>query len=224
VKVEVDKMSGALAVGGIMGQNSSTSNQSPLFIRDGKSTTWNNSKREFYWTQVIVNVKDWENPQTIDYYGNNNDMKLHYLGTFGNILGMMHSDLNIDEQWNVAAQPSMVQYGGGDHFNNAQTYLIVYDNLTSQKKADLLFREHPDQSHNLGELDGRQYYWGDGNGYLGWNATQQYYIDGVLQHGEQLDIIGGQYGYNLFLKDEPDDDAFAGYEAMGYYGAYTKLQ
>ena len=229
VRVNVGKMAGGYAVGGLVGENQSTSHRSPLYVKDGPSTTFNGINRKFY-TQVIVNVGDWAITKTASFF--DSDSQRNYLGTFGNILGLMHGDLFVDEHWDLAPQAG--QLTKATRFTDAgktmQTYLIVYDNLTSAKKIELLFPMHNDQFHNVvwdnnGEpMPLEQYYWGDGNGYLGWNATQQYYIDDVIQRGEQLDMGPFRWGHNCFLKYVDDASADAGYDAQSYQGAITKLQ
>ena len=217
VNIQVDKMAGAYAVGGAVGINHATSGSSPVYIKAGPSTTRKPSNLPYY-TQVIVNVKNWANTQTAEYFGTN-DVPMHYGGTFGNILGMMHGTLEIDELMDQTQNDLTEIYTLPS--GHKMGYLVVHDNLLPDVKAAVLYRIHNDQIHNIG-VD--QYYWGDGNGYLGWNVTQQYYIDGVLQRGEQLDMGPGRWGHNIYLKDEADDDPDAGYDAQGYYEARTKLQ
>jgi hypothetical protein len=229
VRVNVGKMAGGYAVGGLVGENQATSHNSPLYIKDGPSTTNKNYTTKYY-TQVIVNIQDWANTKTAEWFGED-DSPRNYGGTFGNILGLMHGDLFIDELWDVAPQPGQETKATRftDNGKTKQTYLIVYENLTSAKKAEVLFWIHNDQLHNVGLENGvpvlwQQYYWGDGNGYLGWNATQQYYIDDVIQRGEQLDMGPFRWGHNCFLKYVDDASADAGYDAKSYQGAITKLQ
>jgi hypothetical protein len=217
VNIQVDKMAGAYAVGGVVGVNHATSNLAQVFVNAGPSTTKKPSNLPYY-TQVIVNVKNWANTQTAEYFGTN-DVPMHYGGTFGNILGMMHGNLYIDELMDQTQNDLTEIYTLPS--GHKMGYLVVHDNLLPDVKAAVLYRIHNDQYHNVG-VD--QFYWGDGNGYLGWNATQQYYIDGVQQRSEQLDMGPERWAHNIFLKDEADDDPDAGYDSKGYYEARTKLQ
>lgn len=216
VNIQVGKMEGAYAVGGAVGVNHATSGLATIYVNDGPSTTKKPNNLPYY-TQVIINVQEWANTQTENYFGTN-DAPKHFGGTFGNILGMMHGDLYVDEQINQTQSDlkEILTLPSG----NKMGYLVVHDNLLPEVKKAVLYMIHTDQYHNLGT---QQFYWGDGNGYIGWNATQQYYIDNVMQIGEQLDMGPQRWGHNIYLKLSQDGSQDAGYKE-GYMGARTKLQ
>ena len=98
-----------------------------------------------------------------------------YFGTMSNILGYMQADIHVYED-----------------------NLTVADNLQSEMKEAVLYKEHPDNTHNV-HID--QKYWGDGNGYVGYGSNGTYYLNGLTP----LNIVPGEIidpsdiiSYNVF--------------------------
>ena len=91
ISVEIGKMAGALAVGGIAGDNSATS---PV-----KVYTYETAADEdlSYFTTVDINVKDWENTKDANYF--KTDVQTQMAGTISNVLGLMDGDLYIVEDY-----------------------------------------------------------------------------------------------------------------------------
>ncbi len=155
VIIQVGKMAGGRAVGGMFGDNKGTG-RSSIEIYDGKSSIkYAPTYDRNYKTYSFIEVKDWErtaDPEQKEYYG-----------TFSNVLGYMEDVLVINNDLSTEAE-----YG-------TPSYFFVIDHLDATKKKMIGYQLHKDQAHNEAFFE-TQKYWGDKNGYMGWRQNQPYYI------------------------------------------------
>jgi hypothetical protein len=170
--VTVGKIEGALAAGGLVGDNIV---ESPITIYGAKRTVGTGDDAKTYLRQVNVEIKDWAITKGKSFFdASNNDREIQNCGTFSNVLGRMNGDLTIKNE----------------------EYLDVEDNLTSAKKIALLYQIHPDRFGNV--ITNGDKYWGDYNGYVGWSAATAVYTigdDTVLKEQSSED------GCNLYKSD-----------------------
>ena len=81
-------------------------------------------------------------------------------GTISNVIGQTSADVEINEN-----------------------QLNVTEHMTPAMKIALMYPLHYDQIHTK-ESVGQSKYWGDYNGYVGWNGTGSYKINGVVVNGD----------------------------------------
>lgn len=170
--VTIGKIEGALAAGGLVGDNIY---ESPITICGGEQTVGSGTDAKTYQRQVNVEIKDWNITKGKSFFdASNNDREIQNCGTFSNVLGRMNGNLTIVNE----------------------KYLDVEDNLTSAKKIALLYQIHPDRFGNV--ITNGDKYWGDYNGYVGWSAASAVYTIGdhtVLKEQSSED------GCNLYKSD-----------------------
>ena len=172
--VEVDNMQGRLDVGGVLGTNL-TATATPVNVITSESEGW---KVEFgqwppvhYKNYLNINVKDWKK------IGSNlREDEVKQWGTFGNIIG---------------------EQGDKFYVNNDITTVEDYDllkiveNLTPAKKEAVGYKKHNDNGHNVSDFNNPdwQYYWGDENGYVGYERNGTYTIGTLTSKGEQVEWV-----------------------------------
>lgn len=166
-KIDVAKMAGRYAVGGVIGNNAQ-SQKSPVNIYTGQSDNFRagSNPRHYFTTKLEIEVKEYAKVGT-ELQQNEN----YKYGTMSNIIGLMNDNLYINQ----------------DKSTNGATYelLKVTDHLDAAMKVAVGYKKHADNLHNE-SLD--QFYWGDQNGYVGWRATGTYKIGAKESSlGEQLD-------------------------------------
>lgn len=170
--VTIGKIEGALAAGGLVGDNIF---ESPIIIYGAERTVGSGTDAKTYQRQVNVEIKDWAITKGKSFFdASNNDREIQNCGTFSNVLGRMNGALTIVNE----------------------KFLDVEDNLTSAKKIALLYQIHPDRFGNV--ITNGDKYWGDYNGYVGWSAATAVYTIGdhtVLK--EQ----SSENGCNLYKSD-----------------------
>jgi hypothetical protein len=119
--ITVGKLSGAYALGGLVGDN-----EDPLYVYTNHKTV-NNQKTA--WSDVNIAISDWETEKPLSYYDADNETD-HRSGTMGNIVGYLDQNLFVQE---------------------TSTDMHVADNLTSDKKKELFFNNHKNRKHTTGE-------------------------------------------------------------------------
>ena len=150
--IDVNKMSGAYAIGGIVGGNS---NNSPVNVITGNQEPQKNAS-------IDVNIKDWNNTKKDNFaaYFTEPDSKAQRAGTFSNVIGYLQGGaLNI----------TIEKDGEG------KDLLTVVDVLDGAKKDALGYKCHRDENWNV--LTGANF-WGDTNGFVGYGKAS-YNINGT---------------------------------------------
>lgn len=122
--------------------------------------TWTKDSKD-YVASIAVDITEFANAEKPDSYYEGDFTQTQRAGTMSNIVGMTSGNVAITE--------------------TAQ--LVVTDHLNSAMKIAVKYKLHSDETHNLAE-DASQKYWGDYNGYVGWNGTGVYSINGVNQKGD----------------------------------------
>jgi hypothetical protein len=84
--ISVDKLSGAYALGGLVGDNND-----PLFVY-----TNHKGNPKTAWSDVNIAIKDWETEKPLSYYDADNETD-HRSGTMGNIVGYLDQTLTVQE-------------------------------------------------------------------------------------------------------------------------------
>ena len=184
--IEIGKLAGPWAVGGVVGNNN---NNAKIYVlaspKNGgaKGTTK-------YGYSINVNIGGYET--TVDdvkayFDANAADSKANYAGTFSNILGKLDGKLYINE-----------------------ALLTVTDNLDSATKKAVGYQERPDQFPTPGaEVE---LFWGDYNGYVGAGVSGNYFLTKLQADLEKSGskVVGDQpndeTGFNLY-KSEADYSA-----------------
>lgn len=167
-EVEVNKIKGAYAMGGLLGSNS---NNSEIKVLTGKYGTEADPEN----SSIKITIKDWENTKKDNFatYFGPSDAEAQRAGNISNVIGLLEGKpIEITEAKDFA---------GND-------LLIVTDYLNAAKKVALGFKFHRDEywtTHQDTE------FWGDYNGYVGYGGAT-YKINGtpVVAHTAT--------GYNLF--------------------------
>jgi hypothetical protein len=198
VIVEVNKMAGRRAVGGMIGHNAQAGG-TKVYIYDGDGASYwvypglpEIPYQDTYKTYSFVEVQDWARTGA---ELNKKDWKeSQYYGTISNVIGHMADVFYIENDLSTATA------------TNPSRFLVI-DHLDSAKKIEVGYQNHWDNDHT--EID-VQKYWGDKNGYVGWRSNNDYFIGGYDNsknsvHGEE------QMGYklpscNLFFTVGPDGD------------------
>lgn len=167
--IEVGKIKGAYAMGGLLGSNS---NNAPVNVITGKFGTEAAPQN----ADITINIKDWENTKAGQYptYFGPSDAEAQRAGNISNVIGLLEGKpINFT-----------IAKGFAD-----EDLLDITDNLTSEKKIALGFKYHRDEYWNTHQDTD---FWGDYNGYVGYGGAT-YIINGtpVIAHG-------GTTGYNLF--------------------------
>lgn len=150
--IEINKMSGAYAIGGIVGGNS---NNSPVNVITANQEPNVNAS-------IDVNIKDWNNTKKDNFAGyfTEPDSKAQRAGTISNVIGYLQGGaLNIT-----------IAKDGED-----KDLLTVVDVLDGAKKEALGYKFHRDENWNL--LSGANF-WGDTNGFVGYGKAS-YNINGT---------------------------------------------
>lgn len=167
-EVEVNKIKGAYAMGGLLGSNS---NNSEIKVLTGKFGTEADPEN----SSIKITIKDWENTKKDNFatYFGPSDAEAQRAGNISNVIGLLE--------------------GKPIEITNAKDFadndlLIVTDYLNAAKKVALGFKFHRDEwwtTHQDTE------FWGDYNGYVGYGGAT-YKINGtpVVAHTAT--------GYNLF--------------------------
>jgi hypothetical protein len=180
-KVDVAKMSGRYAVGGVIGNNSQ-SQKTPVNVYTGYSD-YEYEIEPGVWVPftTALNID-------VDAYAKTGtdipDTENYKWGTFSNLIGLMNDDLFINKDYSTE---------GHDY-----VLLFVDDALNYEMKEALGYKNHYDNKHTV--QDG-QFYWGDQNGYVGWRGNGKYMI-GTKESslGEQLDP-DRLPGHNCYYQD-----------------------
>lgn len=183
--IEVGKLAGAYAVGGIVGNNA---NNAEVWVTASPKNGLAKGATK-YGTFINVAIGAFENTkgstkEELDAYftPEGADSKAQLAGTMSNILGMIDGKLYINE-----------------------ANLSVTDNLQSEMKIAVGYQQRPDQLGTPG-TDVRKF-WGDYNGYVGAGKSGMYYLTDLQANisSSLSKVVGDQpnanTGYNLY-KDE----------------------
>lgn len=167
-EVEVNKIKGAYAMGGLLGSNS---NNSEIKVLTGKYGTEADPEN----SSIKITIKDWENTKKDGFaaYFGPSDAEAQRAGNISNVIGLLEGK--------PIEITNAKDFAGND-------LLIVTDYLNAAKKVALGFKFHRDEywtTHQDTE------FWGDYNGYVGYGGAT-YKINGtpVVAHTAT--------GYNLF--------------------------
>lgn len=170
--IDITKLSGAYAVGGVIGGNS---NNSEIELATAKMGT----EAEPANNTIDINVAGWENlkkdaPGFATYFDPAAaDSKSHKAGTHSNVIGYLTGDINI-----IIAKD----------FDGETPLMIVTDNLDKTAKENVGYKFHTDEQ---GNIPAGKAYWGDTNGMVGY-GNASYSINGTPV------IAQGTNGFNLF--------------------------
>ena len=175
--IDIEKMAGAYALGGIVGNNV---NNSEVIVWTGRNNETATGEPKWY-SKIYVDIAQFANTQAdlakfFDPTGN--DSKAELAGSASNILGLLDGTLRINE-----------------------TYLFVNDHLDSQMKEAIGYKYHPDQLPTPGATI--RYFWGDYNGYVGTGKSGNYFLANTYAGmNDPLykvdDDQNKQNGYNLY--------------------------
>lgn len=142
VNIDVEKLDGAYAVAGVVGENRSNTSIGST------STT----------SSFTIDITAFSNAgKKASFYTEDN---AYMAGTISNVIGQTSADVEINEN-----------------------QLNVTEHMTPAMKIALMYPLHYDQIHTK-ESVGQSKYWGDYNGYVGWNGTGSYKINGVVVNGD----------------------------------------
>lgn len=170
--IDITKLSGAYAVGGVIGGNSSNSEIELATAKMGTEAEPANNT-------IDINVAGWENlkkdaPGFATYFDPAAaDSKSHKAGTHSNVIGYLTGDINI-----IIAKD----------FDGTTPLMTVTDNLDSTAKENVGYKFHTDEQ---GNIPAGKAYWGDTNGMVGY-GNASYSINGTAV------IAQGTNGFNLF--------------------------
>lgn len=174
--IDITKMSGAFAVGGVIGGNS---NNSEIEVATAKVGT--DEATAVKDNTIDINVAGWENLKKNDpgfakfFDPDAADSKSHKAGTHSNVIGYLTGDMNI-----IIAK----NYDGDELF-------AVTDNMDKTAKDNVGYKFHTDEQ---GTIPAGKAYWGDTNGYVGY-GNASYKINGKAV------IAQGTNGFNLFKSE-----------------------
>ena len=172
--IAITKMSGAYAIGGVVGGNTNSSTLTLATAKKGTKTTP-------AYNTIDINVAAWENlkkdnPGFATFFSPDAaDSKSHKAGTVSNVIGYLVGDLAITN---------------AEGFNKEDLF-VVTDNLDKTAKDNVGYKYHTDEQ---GNIPAGKWYWGDTNGYVGY-GNAGYTINGKAQ------IAQGTNGFNLFKKE-----------------------
>lgn len=143
--IEVGTMSGAYAVGGVVGGNS---NNAPVFVFTANYEPLENST-------IDIKIGDWKNTKDADleaYFGAP-DSDRQRAGTMSNVIGYL--------------QGAGIEFIIGKDKDDNEL-LTVDDKMTAAKKIAVGYKSHRDENWNA--LSGAKY-WGDTNGFVGYGKA-----------------------------------------------------
>jgi hypothetical protein len=120
---------------------------------------------------ITIDINEFTTPKDDAYY-TGDYTQTQRAGTMSNVIGWTSSNVYIND-----------------------TDLNVTDHLNVAMKEAVKYKLHSDETHNIA-ADGSQKYWGDANGYVGWNGTGAYTVNGVNQLGDKE-----TYGCNQWRTD-----------------------
>ena len=166
--VNVENMQGRLAVGGVVGISYNV-DKSPVNIYTNRGALKGLSHH--YKNYLNVAVKNWKK------IGSNlAESEVKRWGTFGNIIGEMGDNFFVNNDKSITEDYDL---------------LTVEEHLTSDVKDAVGYKKHNDNGHNVSDLNDPtlQYYWGDENGYVGYERNGTYKIATKLSKGEQVEVI-----------------------------------
>lgn len=173
INIDVEKLSSAYAAGGVVGNNENNS--------DVTINAFFRATSQKYGNFVNIDINAFENTKADDeggldkyYKYSGNDANAQLAGTMSNIIGQLGGNLTVFEK-----------------------NLTVVDNLQSDMKADVGYKNHPDRQQNKPTS---LFFWGDYNGYVGWGNSGNYFIStNNYGNGGLISVTADQEdGYNLY--------------------------
>ena len=173
--IDITKMSGAYAVGGVIGGNTNNSTIKLTTTKDGTEAEPINNT-------IDINVAGWENlkkndPGFATYFDPDAaDSKSHKAGTHSNVVGYLVGDLSIAIE---------------KDFDGTTPLFTVTDNMDKTAKENVGYKFHTDEQ---GNIPTGKAYWGDTNGYVG-------YGNAGYKINNKAVIAQGTNGFNLFKSE-----------------------
>jgi hypothetical protein len=180
ITVKLADIEGAFAVGGLVGSNTTQEDvracaNRPIKVTIGAvANTWNES--------------DFTSTASYGYLNLTQSDRYKNCGSFGTLLGLKNAEFNITGSSNITV--------AGNAVNDTDSKAIVSSHssaakpgmvISNQNKKALFFQLHSDTGSALGVTDDK--FWGDLNGYIGFDKHgNTYKIDGELQ-GAQIKNI-----------------------------------
>ena len=187
--IDIEKLAGAYAVGGLIGNNDNNAKVAVLAGYKGDATEATESG-----SFISIDIAAFENTkgegtEDLDayYVSQGADAKAKLAGTFSNVLGKLDGKLYINE-----------------------TALTVVDNLQGDEKIAVGYQCRPDQDATY--QAGVRKFWGDYNGYVGAGKSGQYFLCSKSKNyaDNATAVVGDQaanlYGYNLYKSEDKYSD------------------